>query len=227
MGFFGKEDLERHGMMICHLSEGRMATTLQTTTALLEGLFDTSNKAVWEEFNSRYAPIILAVARRLGLGEQDAADVSQETLIRFLQEYKAGKYDRSRGRLRSWIVGIAKYRIADLHRAKARHREWRGESAFDVIPGDDDMGKLWDEECRREILRRAFCELRETTKLDERTIGAFERLCFDQRKPAEVSEETGMSIDAVYKAKQRCMEQLKGIIVRLDEAYEIDQGAEA
>jgi len=201
-----------------------MSTTLKTTTTLLEGLFDTDNKAVWEEFNARYCPIILAVARRLGLSEQDAADVSQETLIRFLQEYRAGKYDRSRGRLRSWIVGIAKYRIADLHRAKARHREWRGESAFGVIPGDDDMGKMWNEECRREILRRAFRELRETTRFDERTIGVFERLCLDQRKPAEVAQETGMSIDAVYKAKQRCMDQLRDIIVRLDEAYEIGQG---
>lgn len=214
-------------MMVCLLSERRMSTTFKTTTALLEGLFDTGNKAVWEEFNARYSPVILAVARRVGLGEQDAADVTQETLIRFLQEYKAGKYDRSRGRLRSWIVGIAKYRIADLRRAKARHREWRGESAFDVLPDDDEMGKMWDEECRREILRRAFRELRETTKLDERTIGVFERLCLDQLKPADVAKETGMSIDTVYKAKQRCMEQLKGIIGRLDEAYEIDRGEES
>lgn len=214
-------------MMVCLLSERRMATTLKTTTALLEGLFDTGNKAVWEEFSLRYSPVILAVARRVGLSEQDAADVTQETMIRFLQEYKAGKYDRSRGRLRSWIVGIAKYRIADLRRAKARHREWRGESALGVLPDDDVMGKMWDEECRREILRRAFRELRETTKLDERTIGAFERLCLDQRKPAEVAQETGMSIDTVYKAKQRCMEQLKVIITRLDEAYEIDRGCES
>jgi len=201
-----------------------MSTTFRTTTILLEGLFDTGNKAVWEEFEARYSPIILAVARRLGLSEQDAADVTQETLIKFLQEYRAGKYDRSRGRLRSWIVSIAKYRIADLYRVRARHREWRGESAIRAIPDEDHLGKIWDEECHREILRHALRELRETTKLDERTISAFERLCFDQRRPAEVAKEKGMSVDGVYKAKQRCMEQLRGIIARLDEAYEIDRG---
>lgn len=205
-------------------SEPQMAASLQTTTALLEGLFDTSNKEVWDEFHARYSPIILGVARRLGLSDQDAADVAQETLIKFLQEYRAGKYDRSLGRLRAWIVGIAKYRVADLHRAKARHREWRGESAFDALPGDDHMTKIWEEECRREILRKAVEELRTTTKLDEKTIGAFESLCFEQLKPAEVAAARGMTVDAVYKAKQRCTEQLRVIIIRINEAYEIDQG---
>lgn len=202
-----------------------MATTLQTTTALLEGLFDPGNQAVWEEFHSRYRPIILAVARRLGLSEQDAADVTQETLIKFLQEYRAGKYDRNRGRLRTWIVSIAKYRVADLYRAKARHRERRGESAFEEIPDEDRLSRIWDEECRHEILRRGFEELRETTNLDARTISVFKRLSIDQLKPADVAKEQGMSLDAVYKAKRRCLEQLRTILHRLNQAYEFQEDA--
>ncbi|MCG8406340.1 MAG: RNA polymerase sigma factor [Phycisphaerales bacterium] len=202
-----------------------MSTTHQTTTALLAGLFDPDNHAVWEEFHSRYRPIILAVARRLGLSEQDAADVAQETLVKFLQEYRAGKYDRDRGRLRTWIVSIAKFRVADLYRAKARQRERRGESAFEELPEEDHLNKMWDEECRHEILRRGFQELRESTKLDDRTIEVFKRLSIDQRKPADVAEEQSMSLDAVYKAKRRCLEQLRVILQRLNDAYEIHEVA--
>lgn len=202
--------------------ECRMSNSAQTTTALLEGLFDPQNNAVWEEFHTRYSPIILGVARRLGLSEQDAADVTQETLIKFLQEYRAGKYDRDRGRLRSWIIGIARYRVADLYRTKARHREWRGESAIAIMPDDDHMGKIWDEECRREILRQGMKELRDNTKLDEHTIAFFERLSFDQKSPAEVAEENGVSIESVYKARQRCLTQLRTILTRLNETYEIE-----
>lgn len=201
-----------------------MAVSARTTTALLEGLFDPENSAIWEEFHARYQPIILGVARRVGLSEQDAADVSQETLIKFLQEYRAGKYDRSRGRLRSWIIGIARFRIADLYRARARHREWRGESAIEVLPDDDHLGKIWDEECRREILRQGMKELRESTKVDARTIRLFERLSFEQATPAEVAAESGVSIDSVYKARQRCLAQLRTILARLNEAYEVDHG---
>ncbi|MFQ5430115.1 MAG: RNA polymerase sigma factor [Phycisphaerae bacterium] len=200
-----------------------MDAPLQTTTALLEGLFDTGNDAVWEEFHARYAPIILAVARRLGLNEQDAADVSQETLIKFLQEYRAGKYARDRGRLRSWIIGIAKSRVADLRRARARRREWRGESAIDALPGEDKLAEIWEEECRHEIFRRALSELREGTKLDERTIRAFECLCFDQQKPSDVAKKQNMPLESVYKAKQRCLEQLRTIIRRLNTSYELEE----
>ncbi len=213
--------LAGRGIILGVIPEQGMSTSTKTTTALLQGLFDPANQAVWAEFHARYQPIIVGTVRRLGLSEQDAADVTQETLIKFLQEYRAGKYDPQRGRLRNWITSIAKYRVADLYRAKARHREWRGESAFGVLPGEDEMEKVWEEECRNEILRQALRELRENTKLDEKTVGAFTRLCLDQRKPAEVAEEFGLSVDSVYKAKQRCLEQLRPILERLNEVYEI------
>ncbi len=208
-------------MIASRFLDARMAIDRPTTTALLQGLFDPENEAVWEEFHARYQPIIVAVARRVGLTVEDAADVAQETLIKFFQEYRAGKYDRQRGRLRSWVVGIARYRIADLNRAKARRRDWRGESIIGSVPDEDHLGGLWDEECRREVLNHAMTDLRETTKLDARTIQAFQQLSLDQRSPSQVAEDMGMSIDAVYKAKQRCIEQLRVILARLNEVYEI------
>ena len=193
-----------------------------TTTALLQGLHEAGNEAVWEEFHARYRPIILAVARRLGLSDDDAADVAQETLIRFVQEYRRGRYDRARGRLRAWIIGIARLRVADVYRAKARRRQYRGNSAIEGLPDDHAMSHIWEEECRSEILRQALMELREVTQLDERTIDAFEALVLREDAPAVVAEQQGMAIASVYKAKQRCLRQLREILVRLNRAYEVD-----
>ena len=95
----------------------------RTTTALLEGLRDSENAILWEAFDRRYRPILVGFARNLGLDEVDAADVAQETLSRFVQEYREGRYDRSRGRLGAWLVGIARYRILDLRRKRAVSRE--------------------------------------------------------------------------------------------------------
>jgi DNA-directed RNA polymerase specialized sigma24 family protein len=50
---------------------------------------------------------VTAFASRLGLDSNEAEDVAQETLIEFVRAYGGGNYDRSRGRLSSWIFSIA------------------------------------------------------------------------------------------------------------------------
>ena len=199
-----------------------MDSHLQTTTTLLEGLLDTRNDAVWQAFADRYQPVILGLARRLGLDDQDAADAAQETLIRFMQEYRAGKYDRDKGRLGAWITSMARFRIADAYRAQARQRKARGDSAFDFVPTDDELEKLWDEECRREVIRKAMERLSDGTNLNEQTVTLFRALALEQKRPTDVAREYDVSIDVVYKSKQRCLAQLRTIIDELNAAYELE-----
>src|SRR5207253_803693 len=116
------------------------------------------------EFDARYRPIILGFARRLGLSEDDAADVTQDSLLRFLSEYRLGKYDRARGTLRSWIVSIVKFRVADLNRAQQSRREKRGDSALIDLSSDDELESMWEAERRQSLLAQAVAELRDGTK---------------------------------------------------------------
>ena len=84
------------------------------------------------------------VAKAAVAAPEDAADVAQETLTDFLRDYRAGKYDRRRGRLRSWISGIARHRVLDTLRQRARNQATRGESAFDELPDDARLTAIWD-----------------------------------------------------------------------------------
>jgi len=199
-----------------------MAEIERTTTALLEGLFDRENEAAWSQFDARYRPIVVAFARKLGLGESDAADVAQETIFQFLQEYRDGKYDRERGRLRSWLVGIARFRVAGIYRKKGVKREYRGESAMVSLPNDDECSTLWDNERRTVILQLAMEELRATTKSHDRTIKAFEMVALNQVPVATVAEELEMSDQEVYLAKSRTAKRLRTIIERLEQTYDED-----
>ena len=192
-----------------------------TTSQLLEGLFDNANDDAWRECDARYRPIIIAFARQLGLGDADAADIAQETLAKFLQEYQAGKYDRSRGRLGSWIIGIAKYRIADLRRRNARRREARGESAMLNLPGAEQLEELWNAEVKRVVLNRSMEELRTKTRMTPQTIRAFEMVTLEQKSAAAVAEELGMTVNDVYVAKNRAIEQLRKIRDRLCIVYDV------
>lgn len=190
-----------------------------TTTGLLDGLHEPGNRAAWDEFDRRYRPILAAFLRRAGLNEADAADVAQETLACFVEEYRLKKYDRAQGRLRSWLIGIARCRLADLWRAAGRRRELRGESAIVSLADDFDEERVWDEEERRCIFQQAIRELRETTRFNERTIEAFEAVVL-QRQPVEaVSAKLGLSPQEIYNAKNRVVEKLRDIVKRYETTF--------
>lgn len=193
----------------------------RTSTALLEGLSDPANASVWREFDERYRPILLAFARRMGLNDVDAADMAQEAMLRFVKAYREGQYDRSRGRLRSWLTGMARNSLRDMRRRIERRGERRGLSALEALPGEEEMEAAWDAECERAVLRRGLDELRTTTRTDERTIQTFERLMLDDRAPADVAREMSITLNEVYVAKHRCLRRLRDIVRRLERAYEI------
>ncbi len=190
-----------------------------TTTGLLDGLHEAGNRAAWDEFDRRYRPILAAFLRRAGLNETDAADVAQETLACFVEEYRLKKYDREQGRLRSWLIGIARCRLADLWRTTGRRRELRGESAIVSLADDFDEERVWEEEERRCMFQQAVRELRETTRFNERTIEAFEAVVL-QRQPVDaVSTRLGLSPQEIYNAKNRVVEKLREIVKRYETTF--------
>jgi len=191
-----------------------------TTSALLDGLFDDADGHFWREFDTRYRPIILGFASKLGLNDEDAADVAQDTLTRFIQEYRAGRYDRSRGRLRSWIIGIVKHSVSGWRRKQAVRREARGESAMLDMAGELEWDTLWDAERRRVLLQQAIGELREQSRMNERTIQAFELYAVAGRPVEEVAAALALTPHDVYMAKSNVAQRLTGILQRLEELFD-------
>ncbi|RMF83591.1 MAG: sigma-70 family RNA polymerase sigma factor, partial [Planctomycetota bacterium] len=150
-------------------------------------LHTAENTAVWQEFDARYRPVLIAFARRAGLSLADAEDAAQEALLRFVKRYREGGYDRSRGRLRAWMAAIARNCVIDVHRARAARREVDA-SQFDAFPFDEQESEtLWLDECNRAIMQRALVELRANSRTDPRTLEAFELVAFAQRPAAEVA----------------------------------------
>ncbi|HET6163481.1 MAG TPA: sigma-70 family RNA polymerase sigma factor [Planctomycetota bacterium] len=187
----------------------------KTNTVLLAGLLEAGNDEVWRDFDGRYRPVLRAFASRLGLAPNDAEEVAQETLAQFVELYRAGKYDRERGRLRSWIFGIAQRRVADVRRARERRRERRGESALEPLTSEPELERLFEEEWQRALLAAAFAELR-AGRTDPQSIRALELLASGSRSADEVATELSMTPNAVYAAKHRAVVKLREILTRLD-----------
>jgi RNA polymerase sigma factor (sigma-70 family) len=194
----------------------------RTTTALLDDLHDPRNETVWQEFVERCRPVLLAFGRRLGLDHEDAADAAQDSLVSFVRAYRAGRYDRTRGRLSSWLFGIARHCIADVRQERAR-RPQRGLSAVEQAPGDDEHARIWNEECDREILRRAFEQLRAASNRDPRTVRAFELVALENRPVQAVADELDMTPNDVYLAKHRCLKQMRMLVAETTALLELHQ----
>lgn len=192
----------------------------RTTTALLVGLHDPKNAAVWEVFDRRYRPILTGFVRNCGLTEHEAAEIAQETIVRFVEEYREGRYDRSRGRLGAWLVGIARYRLLDVKRRKGTARIERGESAIVDLDDDKSVGEAYEAERRLALLREALEELRTKSRTDPKTVKAFEMLVYHGLSPQVVAGELGMSTHDVYLAKSRVAAKLREIVLRLESEYE-------
>ncbi|MEE2907074.1 MAG: sigma-70 family RNA polymerase sigma factor, partial [Planctomycetota bacterium] len=161
-------------------------------------------------------------SRRLGLPDADAVDVAQETMVQFIKEYREGKYDRDRGRLRSWLLGIARFRVAGVYRKRATSRVSRGESAIVDIPRDDEIEEAWNTERRMTILRNALEQLRNTTKIADKTVRAFEMVALQQQPVAVVATELEISENDVYLAKSRVAAKLREIVAALELLYDED-----
>lgn len=97
-----------------------MIDATRTTSTLLDALRDPDRTDAWRELDGRYRPILLPLARRARLNDADAADAVQETLADVFRAYRENRYDRSRGRLRQWMNGIARLKSADAQRQRAR-----------------------------------------------------------------------------------------------------------
>ena len=137
----------------------------QTNTTLLLGLKDLRDETAWRQFDHRYRPLILTVARRLGLQDSDAEDAAQETIAAFIDAYRQGKYHKDKGKLRLWLYGIARHKIRDIIRKRSRVEKPITDKTdatrfFDQVE-DTHIESAWEEEWEKAVLRQALEEVRQ------------------------------------------------------------------
>lgn len=193
----------------------------KTNTALLAGLRDRNNDACWSEFFDRYQPVLLAFARKLGLNDQDAQDAAQETLIAFVGNYREGGYDREKGRLRTWLMGIASHKIRDVQRKRGREvvivNNPDSTAFLNKVPDDEQVSKVWDEEWQQAVVKRCLEEVRKQVK--PKTMEAFELFAIEGLPAEKVAEQLGMTENAVWIAKNRVLSRMREIQKEYEENW--------
>lgn len=196
----------------------------RTNTAILDSLHDAHNTSLWREFDARFRPVIVAFARKRGLQDHDAADVAQTVLAQFIADYQNGRYDRSRGRLSSWIIGIASHRISDVQRSAHRQPQQQAGGADGQPPPaqgpSTDPRHDWADAVRKVTLERALAALHTSTRLDERTLRVFDLCAMRGVPPEAAAQQCGMSVAEVYVAKNRVIKKLRELVAQMTEEFD-------
>lgn len=186
---------------------------------MLHGLGDPDNTAAWEQFDAIYRPMLVKFGLHLGLDPTDAEEAAQRTTVSFCRAFREGKYDKSKGRFRSWLLGIARHEISDLRAERARQPLTPAQRSsindlLAILSDQESLSSAWDKEWRDHIL--SLCLQRAKQAFTQRDIHIFEMLTSEGMTAEQVAKAMDMKPDAVYQVKHRILKFMGEVKAELE-----------
>jgi RNA polymerase sigma-70 factor (ECF subfamily) len=178
----------------------------RTPSSLLERLRQPFEPEAWARFVALYTPLLYSWARRLGLQEQDAADLVQDVFVTLLQVLPTFNYDRQQS-FRKWLRTVAINRWKK-ERKRPQHRLVQAaEGQPEAVAVGAELEACWEAEYRQHLVSQALRLMR--SDFEETTWKACWETAAAGRAAAEVAAELGLTVGAVYAAKFRVLNRLR------------------
>ena len=135
-----------------------------TRSSVLKAVADTGNESAWARLFELYAGFVFSIARSKGLSEEDADDVVQVVFADLARMMPTFKYDRSKGKFRSYLIGLVHWRVKDKLRLVQRDNEQMKaylDEVANLPPADKDFAEReWQTAAVEEALRRIKPDVR-------------------------------------------------------------------
>src|SRR4051794_10351055 len=138
-----------------------MADIPPTRASLLVRLRDPGDEAAWREFVDVYTPLVYGYARKQGLQDADAADLTQDVLVAVTGAVGRLEYDPRRGSFRNWLFTVVRRKLSNWRRGQGVRRN--GVSDADArrllaeCPAPPGVEAEWEAEWERRVFAWA-CE---------------------------------------------------------------------
>jgi RNA polymerase sigma-70 factor (ECF subfamily) len=184
-----------------------------TSLSLLKRLRQPAEQDAWARFVQLYTPLLFYWARRLGLGEPDAADLVQDVFTTLVQKLPEFRYDPHRG-FRNWLRTVTLNKWRDRARRRVPVAVGGDPAALAELAAPEDSDAFGEAEYRQQLVNRALQQMQ--AEFAPRTWKACWEHVVTGRPAAEVAAELGISVGAVYVAKSRVMcrlrQELEGLL---------------
>lgn len=189
-----------------------------TRRSLLWRIRDTQDESAWSEFVDIYAPLVHAYCCRRGVQDADAADLAQRVLSSVAIAVPEFDYDSSKGSFRGWLFTITRNHLLKLFQTQSREVSGTGDSKFHRLmaqhPDDSFAEDEWNTEYQTRLLHLSMEKAEPEFKTT--TWQAFCRSSIDGEKPQQIATALGISVGAVYIARNRVKSRLREIVAKLD-----------
>ncbi|MBI3820431.1 MAG: sigma-70 family RNA polymerase sigma factor [Planctomycetes bacterium] len=179
----------------------------KTTSTVLDKLHDHADQTAWTDFVGHFRAPIVRFVMRNGLSASDAEDVAQETMMAFARNYRLNRYDRTKGRLKDWLFGIARNQMLQARKSRMLQFDAGGAGSsasesnaiFDVP--DAAHVAWWEDEWERAVYERCLDQVR--NEVTAQSMEIFKLLITGGISADEVAARSGVSTTVVYNVKSR------------------------
>lgn len=191
-----------------------MSNQPDTRYSLLLRICDPTDEAAWLEFWRLYEPVIYRMARRYGLQDADARDLTQEVLAAIHQAIPDWQPDPERGRFRTWLHAVVRNKtITAMRRMRPYHCGTGDTAMIRRLEAEPVMAEelFEDGSFEIEVRRSAFRNAADRVKQDvqDSTWEAFWQTSVLGRSIEDVARELKLSIGSVYAARSRILARLR------------------
>jgi RNA polymerase sigma-70 factor, ECF subfamily len=166
----------------------------------------------WENFYSRYLPIIRDNLRWLALREPELSDCTQDVWKKLITQLSGFQHDSDRCSFRSWLQVLVRHQAIDLIR---RERRWVFQSLDEVAPselvrGSDSPDSTPKGEALVDELQPKLQEL--SRSVSPRTYQVLTMRWLQNRSVAETARALGMTHRQVWTCYHRAKKRLIRLI---------------
>jgi RNA polymerase sigma-70 factor (ECF subfamily) len=192
-----------------------MSESPTTRLTLLARLRDIGNAQAWSEFVDLYAPLLYRLARRHGLQDADAADLTQDVLRAVVHALPRLAYNPARGSFRGWLLTVARNQVRKFANSRRRRPMGSGSTGIHELlqsqPAPEEEA-LWEQEYQQRLFEWAAERVRDQFR--PATWQAFWLTFVDGKAPREAGEALGLSVGAVYIARNRVLARIRDEVRR-------------
>ncbi len=182
-----------------------------TRPSLLVRIKDHRDRQAWGQFVEIYAPLVYETARRRGLQDSDAADLTQEVLQSVSGAVGRLDYDPRKGTFRGWLFTVTRNALNTYFETRKRVPQASGDSAvqawLEEQPAQNEESVVWDRDYQRRLLAYAAEQVR--VSFEEATWQAFWQTAVEGKSGKDVASSLGMTVGAVYIARSRVLGRIK------------------
>lgn len=217
---FAKKRETKHYFLVQHQEPDD--EFIPTRATLIQRLKNWQDQASWQDFFDTYWKLIYGLARKLGLGEEDAQDVVQETMVSVAHHMPNFKYDPKVGSFKSWLRQLIRWRISDHLRRRGPammsiqvETETEESSVMKELPDHSrPIEDFYEQEWQKNLLDAAVARVKR--KLDPKRYQIFDLYVNRDWPPEKVAAALNIPVDQVYMAKHRITEMIKDEAKRLE-----------